>query len=113
MQTKFIGTTPVELSSPNANRNRFILEFTPSSIVPGNTGHIYLGRGFVPNAVIGDPNQGDILNAGAFVEESKAYDNDTLPFKGALWAVADASNQQVTYDEENVVSASAGAVVQP
>ncbi len=91
----------MQLSSPNKNRVRFVIEFTPSSIVAGNTGRIYIGRGFIPSATIGDPNQGDVLNSGSFIEESAAYVGDTMPFKGALWAIADAANQQITYDEED------------
>ena len=100
MQTVFIGTTPFLLSSANKNRRRFTLEFTPSSEIAGNTGSIYFGRGFVPNAVKGDPNQGDLMNAGSVIDESKAYEGDTLPYKGMLWAVADTADQQCTYDEE-------------
>lgn len=97
-----IGATAVELSSPNAQRNRWILEFTPTSIISGNTGRIFVGRGFIPTGVLNDPNQGDVLNAGAYINESKAFDADTLPFKGALWAISDTAGQVCTYDEETL-----------
>lgn len=113
MQTVYIGTKPLELSSPNVARLRWSLEFKPSSIVAGNTGLIYVGRGFVPNAVDGDPNCGDVLNAGSFIDEAAAFQGDTLPFKGAIWAVSDTANQECTYDEETVATPTPGAIVQP
>ena len=101
MRTIFIGTAPQILSNANATRLRWALEFTPSSIVAGNTGLIYIGRGFVPNAVVGDPNQGDVMNPGSAIEEVKAFAEDTRPYKGTIWAVANVINQQITYDEQN------------
>ncbi|MGH7174805.1 MAG: hypothetical protein ACREGR_00400, partial [Minisyncoccia bacterium] len=100
MRTVFIGTNPVLLSSPNARRRYWTLEFTPSSIVAGNTGHVFVGRGFVPTATIGDPNQGDVLNPGAAIDETPTYAGDPSVYKGEIWAVADAANQQCTYDEQ-------------
>ncbi|MDE1925360.1 MAG: hypothetical protein KGH79_04260 [Patescibacteria group bacterium] len=109
MRTLFIGTTPVLVSSPNPNRQYWRLEFTPSSVVAGNTGHVFVGRGFVPNGVVGDPNQGDVLNPGAFIDEETNYPGDTSVFKGAIWAVADAASQQTTYDEKNLDQGAATA----
>ena len=100
MRTLTIGTTPVQLFHPNANRLRWTLSFTPSSIAAGNTGLIFVGRGFIPNATVGDANQGDVLNAGASIEEKKQFDGDTLPYKGAIWIVANSASQQVTADEQ-------------
>lgn len=100
MLTKTIGTNPIQLLPPNANRARWTLEFTPSSIASGNTGHVFVGRGFIPNAVVGDPNQGDVLNAGSSIEEKLQYPNDPALWKGSVWIVADAASQQITYDEQ-------------
>lgn len=100
MRQYTIGTSPVLISGPNPKRLRFTFEFTPSSVIAGNTGLIFFGRGFIPNAVLNDPNQGDVLNAGASIEEVKSFDGDTRPYKGALWAVSDTADQIITYDEE-------------
>ncbi|MBU6430903.1 MAG: hypothetical protein KGJ58_01675 [Patescibacteria group bacterium] len=100
MRTIFINTTPQILSNTTPKRVRWTAEFTPTSIVAGNTGHIFIGRGFIPNAVVGDPNQGDVLNAGSSIEEKKNYKEDSLPYKGVIWVVADAANQQITFDEQ-------------
>lgn len=107
MRTVFIGTTPILLSGANKDRQYWRLEFTPSSIVAGNAGHVFVGRGFVPNASIGDPNQGDVLNPGAFVDEETQFPGDSSVFKGPVWVVADAANQQCTYDEKNLEPAAA------
>lgn len=60
-----------------------------------------MGRGFIPNATVGDPNQGDVLNSGSSIEEKKQYAEDSLPFKGAIWIVSDTASQQITVDEQN------------
>ena len=91
------------------DRVRWTIEFTPSSIVAGNTGHVFVGRGFVPNAVIGDPNQGDVLNPGAAIEEKKQYDGDSLPYKGQIWVVADAADQQCSVEETLASETNSGA----
>ena len=100
MRTVFIGTTPQQLSAPNATRKFWTLEFTPSSIVAGNTGHVFVGRGFIPSATIGSPDQGDVLNAGAAIVEDMNFNGDPGVYKGAIWAVADTVGQQCTYDEQ-------------
>ncbi len=109
MQTVFIGTTPVILANAQKERVRWTIEFTPVGIVAGNTGHVFVGRGFPPNAVVGDPNQGDVLNPGASIEEKKQYADDSLPYKGVLWAVADAADQQCSFDETLASETDSGA----
>lgn len=109
MQTIFIGTAPVRLSNEDPARQYWRLEFTPSSIVAGNTGHAFVGRGFVPNGVIGDPNQGDVMNAGASIAEETLFPGDSSVFKGAIYIVCDTAGQQLTYDEKNLQSAPAAA----
>lgn len=105
MQTIVVGTAPIQLLHPNINRIRWTVQYTPSSIASGNTGRIFIGRGFIPNATVGDSNQGDVLNAGAGIEEKKAYQTDTLPWKGNIWIVSDTASQQVTFDEQSEVPA--------
>lgn len=101
MRTITIDTTPTVLLSSNAKRVRWTITFTPSSIVAGNTGLIFIGRGFTPNAVAGDANQGDVLNAGSSIEEKKQFEGDTLPYKGMIFIVSNTASQQVTVDEQN------------
>ncbi len=72
MRTITVGTNPIQLLHPNANRLRWTITYTPSSIAAGNTGKLFVGRGFIPNASVGDANQGDVLNAGSSIEEKKS-----------------------------------------
>lgn len=109
MQTIFIGTTPQLIFPAQKSRVRWTIEFMPASIVAGNTGKVFVARGFVPNAVVGDPNQGDVLNAGASIEEKKQYADDSLPYKGSIWVVADTANQQCTIDETLASETDSGA----
>lgn len=101
MRTLTVGTSPIQLLHPNAKRVRWTLTFTPASIAAGNTGKIFVGRGFVPNATVGDANQGDVLNSGSSIEEKKAFDTDSLPYKGAITVVSDTAAQQITVDEQS------------
>lgn len=101
MQTLAIGTTPVVLLNPNTKRVRWFIQFIPSSIVAGNTGHLFIGRGFIPNATISDPNQGEVLNAGSAIEEKAQYVNDPSVWLGIIWIVADAPGQQIIVDEQS------------
>ena len=101
MQTITIGTTPLILLNPNKNRVRWSFQFVPSSIISGNTGKIYLGRGFIPNATDGDPNQGESLIAGAAIEEKKQFKEDVLPYKGPIWIVASAASQIAVLEEQS------------
>lgn len=101
MRTIIIGTSAIQLLHPNVNRVRWTLSFTPSSIASGNTGKIFVGRGFIPIATVGDANQGDVLNAGASIEEKKVYAEDSQPYKGPIWIISDTASQQVTVDEQS------------
>lgn len=101
MRTEIIGTTPKVILNANTKRVRWSLQFAPSSVNPTNTGFIFVGRGFIPNATIGDPNQGEVLNSGAYIEEKKQFAEDTLPYKGAIWAVSGTADQQVVIDEQS------------
>lgn len=84
-----------------------------TGIIAGNTGKIYIGRGFTPNAVDGDPNAGDILLQASAIEEKKNYENDVLPFKGMIFAVASAAGQVVTIDEQTDIDYAQGIEANP
>jgi len=100
MKTQIVGKTPVAILNPNKKRVRWYIQFIPSSIQAGNTGLIFIGRGFVPVATVGHANQGEVLNAGASIEEVKQFEGDTRPYKGTIWAVSDTDDQQCVVEEE-------------
>ncbi len=102
MRTIIVGTTPQLLLAGNAQRARWTIQYTPSSIAAGNNAIVFVGRGFTPVATVGDANQGDVLNPGAAIEEKKQYDGDTLPYKGPIYIVASGAGQQITVDEQNI-----------
>ena len=99
MQTILIGTTPKIIFNANIKRVRWTLQFQPVQVNAADTGKVFIGRGFIPNATVGDPNQGEVLVAGASIEEKKQFPEDTLPYKGVIWAVADTENQMIIVDE--------------
>lgn len=100
MKLQTIGITPVAILNPNKKRTRWYIQFIPSSIQSGNTGLIFIGRGFVPTATVGHALQGEVLNAGAAIEEVKQFEGDTRPYKGTIWAVSDTASQQCVVEEE-------------
>lgn len=103
MRTVTIGTVPILLYDANKTRTRWTIQFIPSSIITGNTGKIYVGRGFVPTATDGDANSGEILNAGSSIEEKKQWDADVLPWKGQIWVVASIAGQICEADQQTSV----------
>ena len=100
MRSQIIGTTAVLISSPNAGRERWSLQMLPTSIAAGNTGKIFVGRGFIPVPTVGDPNQGEILVSGSAVGDTPAYEGDEGIWKGYIWAISDTASQSCTYDEQ-------------
>lgn len=69
-----------------------------TGIAAGNTGRVHIGRGFVPNSTVGDPNSGDILVQGSEMSESKSYPEENI-HQAEIWLVASAAAQQVSVEE--------------
>jgi hypothetical protein len=67
-------------------------------IAAGNTGRIHLGRNFIPNTTVGDPNSGDVLVQGSEMSEVKAYADDEI-FTHEIWAQASAAAQQIQVEQ--------------
>lgn len=101
MVTITINKNTLVRIDPNAKRARWTVTFTPSSIAAGNTGKIFVGRGFTPNPTVGDPNQGDVLNSGSSIEEKAGYPGDPSVYTGTVTFVSDTDGQQITLDEQS------------
>lgn len=67
----------------------------PSSVESGNTGTVFVGRGFQPSPTVGSPAQGEIIKQADTIGESKSFAEDTSVFKGQIWLVADTAGQVV------------------
>ena len=93
-----VGTTPVKVLDYNALRVGWRVTMLSSGIAAANTGRIHLGRNFVPNATVGDPNSGDVLVQGSEMSEEKAYPDDEV-FIGELWAIGSAAAQQIQVEQ--------------
>lgn len=94
-----VGTTPVLLADFNKYRSFISIILLPTNLEAGNTGNVFIGKGFTPNATVGAPNQGDILQQAGEIADSAKYKGDTSVFKGQYWAVASTSGQVITVDE--------------
>ncbi len=93
------GTTPYLAFNERGSRAKFSILFIPSSIVAGNTGRIHVGKGFVPTSTLAAPNQGDVLNAGASIEEKEDFPSDDSLFRGQVWVIASAADQEIILEQ--------------
>lgn len=94
-----VGTTPVLLADYNKNRSYISIIMLPTNVEAGNTGNLFIGKGFTPVATVGSPSQGDILQQSGELADSASYQGDTSIFKGQYWAVASTAGQVVFVDE--------------
>lgn len=94
-----VGTTPVLLADYNKYRSFISIIFLPTNVEAGNTGNVFIGKGFTPVAVIGSPSQGDIIQQAGEVADTAKYKGDTSVFKGQYWAVASTAGQVLFVDE--------------
>ncbi len=100
MLTLTINKNSLVTLPANPKRSKFYIVFTPSSIAAGNTGKIFVGRGFTPVATVGDPNQGDVLNAGSEILETAQYSGDPNITTTGITIVSDTDGQQITIDDQ-------------
>lgn len=99
-QRRFVvGTAPVLVADYNKYRSSISIIFLPTNIEAGNTGNLFVGKGFVPTATVGAPTQGDILQQAGEVSDVGTYKGDTSVFKGQYWVVASIANQVIFVDE--------------
>lgn len=94
-----VGTSPVLLANGHLNRRNISVSMPPSAVESANTGVVYIGKGFTPSAVAGNPNTGDPLSQGSQFADSEQFDGDPSVFKGQLWAIADTAAQVIIVDE--------------
>lgn len=94
-----VGTTAVLLARDRTQRAAINISVLPTSVAAGNTGVVYIGKGFVPTAVIGAPNVGDPLIQGSQFTESASFDGDPAVFNGQYWAISDTAGQILVVDE--------------
>lgn len=94
-----VGTSPVLLAQSNPNRGSITVSMPPTSVISGNTGVVFVGKGFVPQAVTGAPNSGDPINQGSQVTDVPQFDGDPSLFKGQWWAISDTADQVLIVDE--------------
>lgn len=94
-----VGVTPVLLARDRLRRDSLNISMPPTSIVPANTGVVYIGKGFAPTAVVGSPVAGDPISQGSQFTETASFPNDPTVFNGQLWAVADTAGQIIVIDE--------------
>lgn len=97
--TFIVGTTPVLLSAGSKGRGSWSVSFLSTAIVAGNTGLIFVGRGFQPTPTLGAPSSGDVLQSGGQVGQTTSYYGDTSIWKGDIWVVASIAAQQIVFEE--------------
>jgi len=100
MLVKLTTTRATLIFNSNRLRKRLFLQMQPVNVDSTNTGRIFVGKGFQPVATVGHPSQGEVLLAGATIEEIKEFEGDTRPYKGPIWVTSDTLNQTIVVEEE-------------
>jgi hypothetical protein len=95
-----VGTAPVQILPPNPKRRKLVIQMQSDNVDPNNTGRVHIGYDAQPVAVVGHPNQGDILIQSTAIEEPVSNLPLDDKYKKGIWAVASAANQSIVYDEE-------------
>jgi hypothetical protein len=98
-----VGTDPVLIAENSPKRTYISIILLPTNIEAGNTGNVFIGKGFAPVNTIGSPMQGDIIQSAGGISDSAKYKGDTSVFKGQYWAVASVAGQVLMVDEASDV----------
>ena len=101
-----VGTSPEIIAQDNPSRASMSVSMPPTSIISGNTGVIFVGKGFVPQAVTGAPNSCDPISQGSQISDVPQFEGDPSLFKGQWWAVSDTADQVIIVDETHISQAS-------
>lgn len=99
MARLLIGTTPVQVAWRNPNRVSLSVQFTPSSIIAGNTGLIFGKWGSAPVASTSSNSWDFLLNSGAADGTNIDQTREEAQEKGDLWLVSDTAAQEVNIVE--------------
>lgn len=94
-----VGTSPNLVMTANPLRKAWRVTFFSTALFVGNTGNLFVGRGRIPTATLGDPNQGSVLIQGQQILESRSYEEDSI-FQGDMWLLASAAGQIVEVEED-------------
>ena len=95
-----VGTTTKQIVMPRINRTGLQIIMLSSDRIPGNTGTVFIGVGFPPTAVNGDPNQGKTLKAGGSITYQEQYPGDPSIPHSEVYAIADTANQVIEIIED-------------
>ncbi len=69
-----------------------------TTVSPGNTGRVHVGRDIPPTTVVGEPNAGDVLVQGSEIAESQSYPTEDI-YLGSIWGTASIAAQVVQVEE--------------
>ena len=97
---KIISETTQTLGfNPNEKRKRLLIQMQYTNDDANNTGAIYVGLGFQPTGVVGNPNQGFRLTQGSFIDFNEVL--GTLPpaAKLHIWLFSDTASQSYEISE--------------
>ncbi len=93
-----IGTTPTAVLQRNDKRSAWRVTMYSTTLAPGNTGRVHIGRDVVPSTTVGEPNTGDVLVQGAEISEAKRFPQEQI-WTGDLWLISNIAGQLVMVEE--------------
>lgn len=97
---KLTANKPTLLLDPNPRRKKVLIQMQAKAVDSNNTGKVYVGFGFQPVAIVGNPNQGEVLIQSAYIEKPRTGEKLEEREKDAVWATSDTDNQTLIVEEE-------------
>src|SRR5712692_1824017 len=95
-----IGTAAKRILEYSPYRTNLQIFMLATDRIAGNTGVVFIGVGFPPTAVNGDPNQGKSLKSAGSITWQEAYPGDPSVPKLEVYAIADSANQIIEVIED-------------
>lgn len=99
MAKLIVTTTPQQVLPPNPRRTSFEIQYVPASVIATNTGLVFLAINKIPSANSAGENNEHILISGASLTRALALGDSVAEVTGALWAISDTADQQLTLKE--------------
>ncbi len=97
-----VGTVPVQVLPANPRRKSWYVQFLSFGQDSGNTGRIFVARGFRPVATENHPSQGQPVTTGGNAGDNINNVLPKCPYLGDIWVVAENASQTIEIFESDV-----------
>ncbi len=102
-----IGTEAKQVLKANLKRRSWFVQFYANSQDAGNSGRIFVARGFRPVPTENHPSQGQPVTPGGYTGDNIELILPECPYKGDVWVAAENANQTIEVFEDVIGEESA------